>query len=92
MKTIETIKAVYAGSMRHIIRVLCPSLSLTRSESLNAIKALNEKLHEARKNAEEWRARALSAEGLVTYKLPAAFKACAREHDEQFGTGLSYRL
>lgn len=65
---------------------------MTRSESLAAIRRLNEILRETRESEKEWRLRAISAEGILAYGVTKALKAAVKEHDNKFGTNLEFRI
>lgn len=80
------------GPIRRILKWMFPSLLMTRAESLEAIKVLQSKLNEARTSSAEWRSRALSAERVICHNIPQAIKKAVREHDQQHGTSLAWRM
>lgn len=55
-------------------------------------RALADNLLDARKDAKEWRERALSAERCVSYEIREAIKAACERHDKEHSTTLSWRI
>lgn len=59
---------------------------------LSGISSLSRRLDECRKDREEWRLRALSAERVISHEVPEALKAALTRHDDEHKTCLSYRF
>jgi hypothetical protein len=81
-----------AGCIARLVRFYCPSLVMTRGESIETIKNLQRKLNESRADTKEWRNRAISAERIITYAIPTAIKTSVEDHDTKHGTYLGWRL
>jgi len=69
-----------------ILKRLFPSLTMTRKQSLNAIKSLQRKLNQEREETKYWKQRANKVEDLVSRHI-RDYRQEAMEHD-----GLSYRV
>ena len=57
MKTKKKNQAAQIGCLSRLVKWLCPKLTMTRKESIDAIKSLQWKLNKSRKETEKWRKR-----------------------------------
>jgi hypothetical protein len=64
---------------------------MTRKESLEAIKNLQAKLNDSRKETEEWRMRCLSLEHTIQ-KIVGSVKDMGNKHDDEHGTMVFWRM
>lgn len=74
--------------IQKVIRFLLPSLTMTRKESILAIKSLQDKLNKSREGEKEWRERCLSAE-LALRILPEKMSEVIDSHDAKHGTHIN---
>lgn len=65
---------------------------MTPDQRAQTARALAEKLTRSRKEQNEWRSRALSAERCVSYEVREAIKAACERHDKEHSTNLAWRL
>lgn len=65
---------------------------MTPDQRAKTARALADNLLDARKDAKEWRERALSAERCISYELRNAMKEACRRHDDAHSTTLGWRL
>jgi hypothetical protein len=64
----------------------------TKPGAVIALVRINKKLRLADAAARQWRERAISAEGIITYHLPEAMKNAVEKHDDKFNTSLRHYL
>lgn len=90
---LEESEALNRSRLQRVVQWLAkryaPALTADKEQSLQAAKALGEKLRQQRAETCEWRERALSAEQTLR-NSKAALREVITEHDKKHGTSIGF--
>lgn len=84
------LKTLTGVALKRLVRRLFPEVCVTREETIRSMCKMNERIREQRAEVAHWRNRCLSAEAIISYGIRHAVRDATKDHDDKFGTGLSY--